>query len=122
MESKRLLVSPLEAAETLGCSRSMVYELMASGRLDSVRMGRLRRVPVVALEEFVDGLSDEATPSHDAYGIGSPDHSISRGPVMRDCSVCHRYDEQGHWPRGSYHCRTCHLTWVPGGEGCDCGG
>ena len=42
-----------EAAEALRLSRSVVYELIRSGRLRSVKEGRRRLVPVVALAEYV---------------------------------------------------------------------
>lgn len=36
--------------------RSKIYELLASGQLGSVKVGRRRLVPAVSLEEFVEGL------------------------------------------------------------------
>ncbi|MGP0003370.1 MAG: helix-turn-helix domain-containing protein [Acidimicrobiales bacterium] len=52
----RLLLTPEEAGESLGVSRSLVYELLRSGRLESVRIGTCRRIPIRALEAFVDEL------------------------------------------------------------------
>ncbi|MBO0713897.1 MAG: helix-turn-helix domain-containing protein [Acidimicrobiales bacterium] len=52
---KRMLTA-LEVAEILGIGRTKVFELMASGELESVAIGRCRRVPIEALEAFVDGL------------------------------------------------------------------
>jgi excisionase family DNA binding protein len=52
----RLLLTPEEAAESLGVSRSLVYELIGSGRLESVRIGTCRRIPIGALEMFVEDL------------------------------------------------------------------
>jgi excisionase family DNA binding protein len=58
METKleRLLLRPAEAAEILGVSRSKLYELIAQGKIPSVRLdeGRLIRVPVAALKALVD--------------------------------------------------------------------
>ncbi len=51
---ERILLRPEEAAQRLGVSRSVVYELMADGRLDSIRIGKSRRIPVRALEHFVE--------------------------------------------------------------------
>jgi excisionase family DNA binding protein len=51
-----LLHTPEEAAERLRCGRTTVYELMASGELESVKVGRLRRVPAVSLVAYVDRL------------------------------------------------------------------
>lgn len=45
-----------EAAIALRLSRSLIYELIRSGRLRSVKQGRRRLVPVSALEEYVDSL------------------------------------------------------------------
>lgn len=42
-----------EAADVLAISRTKVYELMASGELESVHIGRSRRVPVDAVRDFV---------------------------------------------------------------------
>jgi excisionase family DNA binding protein len=52
----RLLLTPEEAAVSLGISRSLVYELIGSGRLESVRIGTCRRIPIGALETFVEEL------------------------------------------------------------------
>lgn len=53
VEIPLLLVRPENAAMALGISRSKVYELMASGRLQSVKIGRSRRIPMEALLAFV---------------------------------------------------------------------
>lgn len=42
---ERVLLTPTETAQALGIGRSKVYELMATGALASVRIGRCRRVP-----------------------------------------------------------------------------
>jgi excisionase family DNA binding protein len=55
-----LLVRPEDAARVPGVGRTKVYELMRSGALRSVRVGGLRRIPVVALNEFVTRLEEEA--------------------------------------------------------------
>ena len=47
-----------EAAEALRLSRSLVYELIRSGRLRSVKAGRRRLIPVAT--EYVDSLSRSA--------------------------------------------------------------
>jgi excisionase family DNA binding protein len=43
-----------EAAERLSIGRSMLYELMASGAIESAHIGRLRRIPVDCLTGFVE--------------------------------------------------------------------
>lgn len=55
----RLLLTPIEAAEQLSISRTKIYELMAAGTLRSIHIGRLRRVPVDALRDFVGALDSE---------------------------------------------------------------
>jgi len=51
-----LLVTPEEAARRLSVGRTTIYELMASGELQSVNIGRCRRVPVSSLSSFVNRL------------------------------------------------------------------
>ncbi len=51
MDRKLLTVS--EAALTLGLGRSLVYTLVAKGELVSIKIGRARRIPLSALDEFI---------------------------------------------------------------------
>jgi excisionase family DNA binding protein len=51
-----LLLRVEVAAEKLGIARTLMYRLVQSGEVESVRVGRLRRVPVACLEEYVDRL------------------------------------------------------------------
>jgi len=53
----RVLLRPEEAAAALSISRSVVFQLMRSGELRSVKIGKSRRVPVDAVTEYVAGLS-----------------------------------------------------------------
>jgi excisionase family DNA binding protein len=48
-----LMYRPEDAAEALQISRDRVYELLRSGQLRSVKLGKLRRIPVEALHEWV---------------------------------------------------------------------
>jgi excisionase family DNA binding protein len=57
---KRLL-TPEEAAQVLSIGRSKVYELMRTGRLESVRIGASRRVPMAAIEDYIDRLRGGAS-------------------------------------------------------------
>ena len=52
----QLLVTPEEAARRLSVGRTTIYELMSSGELKSVNIGRCRRVPVSSLSSFVSRL------------------------------------------------------------------
>ncbi|WP_308249930.1 helix-turn-helix domain-containing protein [Sphaerisporangium fuscum] len=56
---RRLLKVP-EVMALLGLSRWQVYNLIRSGELESVTVGRSRRVPVAALDDFVCHLREEA--------------------------------------------------------------
>jgi excisionase family DNA binding protein len=42
-----------EAAEALRVSRDSIYELIRSGRLRTIKVGKRRLVPLVALTEYV---------------------------------------------------------------------
>jgi len=58
----QLLYTPDQTADLLRVSRSKVYELLASGVLGSVRIGRARRVTRRQLDAFVEALEDIARP------------------------------------------------------------
>jgi len=49
----RLLLTIPEAAQRLGMGRSFVYQLVMRGMIPSIKLGRARRIPAAALEEFV---------------------------------------------------------------------
>lgn len=59
MTAPKLLLRPEEAAEVLGIGRSKLYELLAAGTVQSVRIGKCRRVPLAALEDYVRRLEAE---------------------------------------------------------------
>jgi excisionase family DNA binding protein len=48
-KSPKLLLRIEEAAEQLGIGRSLMYRLVLSGAIESVRLGRLRRIPAECL-------------------------------------------------------------------------
>ena len=52
----KLLLTPAEAAEALGIGRTKVYELIVTNTLGSVKIGSCRRIPVGALDEYVQTL------------------------------------------------------------------
>jgi excisionase family DNA binding protein len=51
------LLAIKQAAYQLGISRTALYELIGTGRLRSVKIGRRRFVPPEAIEEFIACLS-----------------------------------------------------------------
>ncbi len=53
-----LLLKIPEVMRRLGCGQTKVYELMSSGELRSVKVGRSRRVPSDESDRFVAGLDD----------------------------------------------------------------
>ena len=48
----------VDAAQILSLSRSKVYELLSTGDIGSVRIGRSRRIPRSALDDYVAGLAE----------------------------------------------------------------
>lgn len=55
----KLLLTPEEAAEVLSLGRTTVYRLLAREVLPSVKIGASRRIPFVALIEYVDRVMTE---------------------------------------------------------------
>jgi excisionase family DNA binding protein len=49
----RLLLTVEEAAERLGVGRTLMYALVKAGEVESVTIGRLRKVPADALDTYV---------------------------------------------------------------------
>lgn len=56
----KLLLYPTEVAQLLSISKSKLYGLLARGELESVQVGRCRRVPAKALQKYLDRLQSEA--------------------------------------------------------------
>ena len=59
---ERLYTVEQAATEVLGIGRTRVYELLASGEIDSIAIGRLRRIPESALQAYIDKLKSEQSP------------------------------------------------------------
>ena len=51
---ERLLLTVGEAARRLGIGRSLMYELIAAGQIETIHIGRLCKVSVEALAAFVE--------------------------------------------------------------------
>jgi excisionase family DNA binding protein len=49
---ERVLLTVEEAAEQLRIGRTVAWRLVSSGELQSVQIGRLRRVPAAAVSEY----------------------------------------------------------------------
>ena len=59
--AERLLLKPAEAAELIGLGRSKTYELIRTGELPSVRLGKSLRVPLRELQAWVERLGVDAS-------------------------------------------------------------
>lgn len=57
---ERLLLSVVEAARRLGIGRTLMYELLADGQIQSVHVGRLHKVPARALDAYVARLTADS--------------------------------------------------------------
>ena len=57
---ERLLLNVPEAAHRLGISRSRLYEIIGAGDIETVTIGRLRKVPIAALDDYVEQRRAEA--------------------------------------------------------------
>lgn len=70
----KVLLTPEEAAETLSIGRTKVYELLATGVLQSVLIGKSRRIPVQAIHDLVDRLGESES---EATIVAVPDrHAV----------------------------------------------
>jgi excisionase family DNA binding protein len=54
---EKLLLTVWEAADVLSVSRSRVYELLYAEQLESVKIGRSRRVALASVRRLADGPS-----------------------------------------------------------------
>ncbi|MPZ51038.1 MAG: helix-turn-helix domain-containing protein [Dehalococcoidia bacterium] len=60
MMEDKLLLTIDEAAQRLGIGRSHAYVYVMKGEIESVKLGRSRRVPATALENFVEKLRTDS--------------------------------------------------------------
>jgi excisionase family DNA binding protein len=58
--NRHLILTVEAAAESLGIGRTLMYALIRAGAVESVRIGRLRRVPADALVEYIARLRESA--------------------------------------------------------------
>jgi excisionase family DNA binding protein len=59
MESKPILVSVADAARMLSIGRTAAWELVRKQTIKSVKIGRMRRVPIAAIQDYIERLMDE---------------------------------------------------------------
>ena len=55
---QRKLLTVQETQELLSIGRTRLFQLIASGRLKSVKIGSSRRIPISAVDEFIEELCD----------------------------------------------------------------
>ena len=65
-----LLLTPDAAAAELSVSRTVIYSLLAEGRISSIKIGRSRRIPRASLETFIAEMSEENASPEAAIGAG----------------------------------------------------
>ncbi|MBY8888511.1 helix-turn-helix domain-containing protein [Streptomyces sp. PTM05] len=52
--TERLVYTVAEAAHALRIGRSKLYDLLASGEIESIHIGRSRKIPARALLDYLD--------------------------------------------------------------------
>jgi excisionase family DNA binding protein len=70
-----MLFTAEEVADILHIGRSTVFKLMKQNQLESIRLGRSRRVPIDALQNYVEDLR-QGWREEDLVKRGSPQKSI----------------------------------------------
>ncbi|GIE96679.1 helix-turn-helix domain-containing protein [Paractinoplanes rishiriensis] len=56
-----LVLTVEQAANRLGIGRTLMYALVTSGEIESVTIGRLRRIPAECVTEYVNRLREQNT-------------------------------------------------------------
>ncbi|MGH3972430.1 MAG: excisionase family DNA-binding protein [Pseudonocardiaceae bacterium] len=64
--SERVLLTIEEAAEQLGIGRTLMYKLISNGEIESIHIGRLRRVPTAAIQNYAHRLIGDGPTGHAA--------------------------------------------------------
>ena len=62
----QLLYSVEEAADLLGIGRTFMFHLLATGEIDSFKIGRRRKIPRDALDGYIERLRSEQAATADA--------------------------------------------------------
>lgn len=57
-DRRRLLLGLVEGAEALGVKRSTLYDLLAKGEIESVKIGKRRLITADSLEAYVERLKE----------------------------------------------------------------
>lgn len=59
-EARKLNLRVPEAVEWSGLSRSRLYELIAAGEIQSIKVGRARLIPTAAIEAYFERSASDA--------------------------------------------------------------
>jgi excisionase family DNA binding protein len=81
--NRRLTLSVTEAAEVLGISRALAYELVARGELPSLQFGRRLVVPWRAIERLLASCEDTDTTESEAGGRSQWQPDRKSAPPLR---------------------------------------
>jgi len=65
---RRLLYSVEEAAYQLGIGRTFMFHLLATGEIDSFKIGKRRKIPRDALDGYIERLRSEQGALADGLG------------------------------------------------------
>jgi excisionase family DNA binding protein len=73
LDGSRLLYSVTEAASLLGVGRTYMFRLIATGEVESIKVGKLRKIPRDALGQYIDRRrpGQDATISGTETGTGT---------------------------------------------------
>jgi excisionase family DNA binding protein len=63
---ERLALTVEQVAEMLGIGRDRVYNLLRTGQLESIKIGKLRRIPRPALDSYIARLLAAGSRPHSA--------------------------------------------------------
>jgi len=59
MVTQPVLVTVDQVAKMLSIGRTAAWELVRQGKIKSIKIGRTRRVPIAAIQEYIERLMDE---------------------------------------------------------------
>lgn len=67
----RLLYSVPEAAGLLGVGRTYMFRLLATGQVESIKVGKLRKIPRDALNHYIEQQRPGQAPNSSSTGNAS---------------------------------------------------
>lgn len=77
-DAPRVMLTPEQAADALGIGRTTMYALIKTGDVESVKIGRLRRVPQDALETYTHRLLTE----QHSHGVETREDTAARAAAL----------------------------------------